>query len=185
MLNQIETHYRANTDRYRIRDEPVNGAYLAIDRGKLTKYAYRMLGNIADAEDAIQDCYERVLRYKDTYRGTSEQDFDNWVFIILARVINRVRQGKSNEPDIVEADDSIHVDEYLIETDTPEESVNLLRWESTFNKLCLKLSQRDVSILQLYFLYGHNMPTVGKILEVNIHTVRRVINENRKLVLGG
>lgn len=185
MLEQIRQHYVANTCRYRIRDEPVNGAYLAIDMGKLNKYAYRMLGNVPDAEDAVQDCYERVLRYKDSYRGSSGLDFDNWVFIILARVINRVRQGKSNEPEIVEADDSIHTDEYLVEAETPEESVSLLRWESTFNHLCLKLSQRDVSILQLYFLYGHGMPVVSELLEVNIHTVRRVVNENRKLIVGG
>lgn len=184
MQTQIETHYKANTDRYRIRDEPVNGAYLAIDRGKLTKYAYRMLGNTWDAEDAVQDCYERVLRYKDTYRGGTALDFDNWVFIILARQVNRIRAGLNNEPEMLEADDSIHVDEYLVEQETPEESVSLLKWEATFNKLCLKLSQRDVSILQLYFLYGHNMPTIGELLEVNIHTVRRVINENRKLVVG-
>lgn len=182
MLAQIEAHYKANTDRLRIRDEPVNGAYLAVDKGKLTRYAYRMLGDPQAAEDAVQDCYERVLRYKDSYKN--DRDFDNWVFIILARVVNRLRAGLTNEPELIEADDSIHIEEYLIEAESPEESVDLLRWEATFNSLCLKLSQRDVSILQLYFLYGHTMPVVAEILEVNIHTVKRVINDNRKLVLG-
>lgn len=183
MLERIEQHYKANTDRYRIRDEPVNGAYLAIDRGKLTKYAYRMLGNIADAEDAVQDCYERVLRYQGSFKEGN--DFDGWVFIILARVINRIRQGKSNEPELVEADDTIHIEEYLVEADTPEDAVTLIRWEQAFNGLCFRLSSRDVSVLELYFLYGHNMPEVSDLLELNIHTVRRIVFENRSMILGG
>ena len=107
------------------------------------------------------------------------------MFIILARVINRIRQGKSNEPELIEADDTIHIEEYLVEADTPEDAVTLIRWEQAFNGLCLRLSSRDVSVLELYFLYGHNMPEVADLLELNIHTVRRIVFENRSIILGG
>lgn len=183
MHAQIEQHYKANADHLRVREEVANGAWLAVTRGKLTKYAYRMLGNWEDAEDAVQDCYERVLRYQGSFKG--DKDFEGWVFIILINVVNNIRAGRTNEPDTIEADDTISSDEYLAPHDTPEESVSLIRWTAAFDKLCLKLSHRDVSILQLYFLYGHTMPDVSEILGVNLHTVRRVIHDNRKIVLGG
>lgn len=183
MQAQIEEHYKNNSDRLRLRDEALNGAYVASIRGKMSKYAYRMLGNWEDAEDAVQDCYERVLRYQTTFKEGS--DFDSWVWIILINVINNIRKGKTNEPTIVEATDNISVDEYLTSSESPEESVTLLKWGKAFDSLSLKLSTRDVSILQLYFLYGHTMPDVSQILDVNIHTIQRVIHENRKSVIGG
>lgn len=184
MSQIIEEHYKQNGDRLRIRDIPMNSAWITPIRGKLVKYAYGKLGSWEDAEDAVHDAYERALRYNKSFKGSPE-DFESWFFIILINVVNDVRAGRTNEPPSIEADDTIGSDEYLVPAETPEEAVSAIRWGNVFNKLCLKLSTRDVSVLQLYFLYGHKAADVADLLSVNLHTVKRILNENRKTVMGG
>ncbi len=182
IVQQIEQHYRLNTDRLRIRDEPLSGAFVAPVRGKLTKYAYRVLGNWEDAEDAVQSCYEKALRYREAFKKGGE--LDSWIFIILANTISTVRSRKSQEPDMEEADDTIGVDEYLIQCETPEDSLELIKWNAVLQRVCFGLSVRDVGILQLYFLYGHTMPGIAELLDLNIHTVKRVVNTHSSKIRG-
>src|SRR3954471_19383239 len=42
-----------------------------------------LLRDAADAEDAVQECYLRALRYFDTFRGT---DIKPWLFAILRNI---------------------------------------------------------------------------------------------------
>ena len=42
-----------------------------------------LLHDAADAEDAVQECYLRALRYFDTFRGT---EIKPWLFAILRNV---------------------------------------------------------------------------------------------------
>jgi RNA polymerase sigma-70 factor (ECF subfamily) len=55
-------------------------------RGPLGRYALRMLGNQADAEDALQDTFIRA--YRSLARCRADQGFGPWVFAIL---VNRCR----------------------------------------------------------------------------------------------
>jgi len=55
-------------------------------RGPLGRYAVRMLGNEADAEDALQDTFIRA--YRSLARCNADQGFGPWVFTIL---VNRCR----------------------------------------------------------------------------------------------
>lgn len=183
MSSVIEQHYKENGDRLRIRDIPMNSAWITPVRGKLTKYAYGKLGNWEDAEEAVHDAYERAIRYHGSFKEGF--DYEAWFFIILINVVNDVRAGRTNEPPSIEADDTIGAEEYLIPAETPEEAVSSLKWANVFNKLCLTLSRRDVSVLELYFLYGHKAVDVAELLNINIHTVKRILNENRKTVMGG
>jgi RNA polymerase sigma-70 factor (ECF subfamily) len=55
-------------------------------RGRLGRYAVRMLGNHADAEDALQETFVRA--YRSLGRCTDPERFGAWVFGIL---VNRCR----------------------------------------------------------------------------------------------
>jgi len=55
-------------------------------RDRLARYATRMLGNSADAEDALQDAFVRGYRY--LARCTDPERFGAWLFGIL---VNRCR----------------------------------------------------------------------------------------------
>jgi len=51
-------------------------------RGHLTSIAYRMLGTLQDAEDAVQETYLRYLRAKDS----EIRDLRAWLTRTIARI---------------------------------------------------------------------------------------------------
>jgi len=55
-------------------------------RDRLGRYAFRMLGNVADAEEAVQDAF--VRGYRSLGRCTDAERFGPWLFGIL---VNRCR----------------------------------------------------------------------------------------------
>src|SRR6266536_2958648 len=66
-------------------------------RAHLRSVAYRMLGSLADADDAVQDAWLRVSR-----AGTAEvENFGGWLTTIVARVclnMLRLRNHRAEEP---------------------------------------------------------------------------------------
>ncbi|MGQ7295824.1 RNA polymerase subunit sigma-70 [Quadrisphaera sp. KR29] len=64
----------------------VDGADLQLEgfRGELTGYCYRMLGSLADAEDAVQDAMVRAWRHAGSLRDPSAQR--GWLYRIATRV---------------------------------------------------------------------------------------------------
>src|SRR6202047_770534 len=60
----------------------------------LARYLMR---NVADAEDAVQECYLRALRHFDSYRGPAMKP---WLLTILRNVCNAefARRGRQEAP---------------------------------------------------------------------------------------
>lgn len=85
-------------------------ALVARYRGRLGRYAVHLLGNSADAEDAVQEAFVRAYRALD--RCTAPERFGAWLFQILVnrcRTIGgqrarRERVVTANEAALAEAD---------------------------------------------------------------------------------
>src|SRR5271166_5626733 len=54
-----------------------------------------LLGNAADADDAVQECYLRAYRHFDTYRGPQIKP---WLFAILRNVCHSARARAASAP---------------------------------------------------------------------------------------
>jgi RNA polymerase sigma-70 factor (ECF subfamily) len=184
MKNLIEEHFIANKDRLRVRDEPVNGSWIAINRGKLTAYANRRLQNWEDAEDAVQESYSRALQFIPSFNKSL--DFDNWFFIVLTNVVNDMIRNKGSAPEMVEADDNtLTSEEFIAPAEEPFHFMLYSEQDQRMSKVCSQLSDRDASILSLYYSYGHSAPGIATLLGVNIATVNRVIFVNKGRILKG
>jgi RNA polymerase sigma factor (sigma-70 family) len=57
-------------------------------------YARYLMRNVADAEDAVQECYLRALRHFDTFRGSAMKP---WLLAILKNVCNAEFARRSNK----------------------------------------------------------------------------------------
>lgn len=184
MMNSlIEEYYNQTKDRLRVREEASNGSWLAINRGKLVVHAYRRLHNWEDAEDAVQEAFTRSLTFASSFK--EGERLENWLYIVLSNVIRQMLRNKSSAPEMIEADDdNINSDEILTEAEQPFHLVVLEQHEEKLAAICRSMSDRDGSILVLYFKYGHTAPAVGQLLGVELHTVHRVIQENRRRIKG-
>src|SRR5947207_2067336 len=70
------------------------------NRGRLRAVAYRMLGSQAEADDAVQEAYLRLMR-ADT---TGVDNFAGWLTTIVARVsLDMLRERKSRREVPVDA----------------------------------------------------------------------------------
>ena len=72
-------------------EAPVDGsrraeveAALALHRSELTGYCYRMLGSVAEAEDAVQDTLLRAWRASDSFEGRAA--VRSWLYRIATNV---------------------------------------------------------------------------------------------------
>lgn len=60
---------------------------------ELTSFCYRMLGSIADADDAVQEAYIRVWKNWSSFR--QESSYKTWVYRIASNIcLDKLRQAK-------------------------------------------------------------------------------------------
>ena len=89
-----------------------------------------LLHNVADAEDAVQECYLRALRHFDSYRGPAMKP---WLFAILRNVCNAEFARRSKLPlpaDDAEADDSDDAVPIWQEAQPSPETEMLRQWDA-------------------------------------------------------
>lgn len=82
-------------------------------RPRLTRIAHRMLGSVADAEDAVQDAWLRVSR-------AGDQDVDNvagWLTTVTSRVCLNMLRARSTRQ---ETDYDEGLPDPIVDTATPE-----------------------------------------------------------------
>src|ERR1051326_534839 len=82
-------------------DERNLAAQFEADRAHLTRVAYRMLGSLAEAEDAVQEGWLRLSR--DGAEGVG--NLTGWLTTVVARMsLDMLRKRKSRREEPVEPD---------------------------------------------------------------------------------
>ncbi|HEX7265664.1 MAG TPA: sigma-70 family RNA polymerase sigma factor [Candidatus Dormibacteraeota bacterium] len=90
-------------------------------RGHLRAVAYRMLGSLAEADDAVQDAWLRASRAD----GAAVENMRGWLTAIVARVsLNMLRTRKTHSEESLDA----HLPDFVVSSDAslqPEEEALL------------------------------------------------------------
>jgi RNA polymerase sigma-70 factor (ECF subfamily) len=97
-----------------------------------------LLHDTADAEDAVQECYLRALRYFDTFRGSA---IKSWLFAILRNVCQGEFARRSG---------ALHYSDHALdgETDEDENAVRPLWQEPQMSPETEVLQQRDAETIR-------------------------------------
>jgi RNA polymerase sigma factor (sigma-70 family) len=83
------------------------------ERGRLRAVAYRMLGSLADADDAVQETWLRLARAE----SRDVQNLPGWLTTVLARIcldMLRSRRARREEPL------DVHVPDPIVSLDAPD-----------------------------------------------------------------
>jgi RNA polymerase sigma-70 factor (ECF subfamily) len=130
--------------------------------------ARRLVGRDADAWDAVQEVFHRMLTHHQDFRGEARPI--TWLYRITTNVsLNLVRSRRLREPvpDGLEAPDGVSGNEAL-------ETRNLLEaWQRG-------LTEREQEVATLLFIDGLTQDEVAEVLGLSRKTINREVAELRE-----
>lgn len=138
---------------------------------RMKSTAWNHLGNISDAEDAVQETFLKIHRAAGTYTG--EASFATWVFRILVNTcydILRRRKRRIDEAPIDELPDAV-------ESAAP--SVDDAK-RMTLVKLLRELPEQRRSVFTLFEIEGLSHAEIGEILGITEGNSKWILFATRK-----
>jgi RNA polymerase sigma-70 factor, ECF subfamily len=114
-------------------------------------YARHLMRNVADAEDAAQECYLRALNHFDSYRGPAMKP---WLLTILRNVCYAefARRNKQPQPTDPDSQDMIEAEQPMWQEPEPSAEAEMIRRadDATIRRLVAGLPDvfREVIVLR-------------------------------------
>ena len=164
---------------------------------KALNFAYRMLRDLNEAEDAVQEAFLRVFDKIHTFHGNSS--FSTWFYTILNNICLDMLRKRARGGDVVsitQASSDDHEYELQIE-DTADGPFELLQKKSALklvDKALSKVSDEHRAVIVMRDINGLEYEEIAKILNVSLGTVksrisrarlalRKILEENKELFL--
>lgn len=144
MNNQmIEEHYKANFN-------------------KIVKGISRMVGSVSDAEDIVQNAYERALRY-DIRPLTN---FDGWFYIVCKNCARDFMRDNRMQPEV-------EFDEFDFPSSTHRVSIPHLKM--SIAKMLEKKGETARDIISLMAFRGLSPKEIYQLTSYSAHTIRQTL----------
>lgn len=154
-------------------------------QNKIYHLAYRMLGNIHEAEDVVQETFLRV--YNNLGRFDPSQKFSTWIYRIGTNLcIDHLRKRKRKSSLSLDANlyDSDHVDGHnLMPTDEAEQPENRLILSETKRQVreaVDNLPEQYKSIVILRYLHDMSLQEVSEVLDMPVTTIKTRLHRARE-----
>ena len=125
---------------------------------RMKSIAYNHLGNIADAEDAVQETFLKAHRAAATYSG--EAAFSTWLYRILVNTCyDHLRKRKRHPEDTIIDDEGVTFDWHA---ETVDDAKRL-----TLRKLLADLPEQRRTVFTLFEIEGMSHAEIGSILGIS------------------
>ncbi|MBQ4515278.1 MAG: sigma-70 family RNA polymerase sigma factor [Clostridia bacterium] len=150
---------------------------------KIVNLAYRMLGNMADAEDAAQDIFVRVFR---SISGFNEQAaFSTWIYRIATNVCLDIlrKKKRQNEQNTISIHRGEENDEYELPIEdnqpSPYEQAQKSAAMKALEKALNQLGDEQKMVIILRDINGLSYEEIAEITNCTLGTVKSRINRSR------
>jgi len=142
-------------------------------KDRLFRFAFRLLRNVQEAEDILQDGFIRAFRYMKDYR--SEGSLEGWLRrIMVTTALNFLKSQKHfrEEQDVADV------------ADQSDEEVNALQRMETAElvQLIQQLSPGYRTVLNLFAVEGYSHKEIGELLGIGESTSRSQYTRARQLL---
>ncbi|HEX5451565.1 MAG TPA: sigma-70 family RNA polymerase sigma factor [Candidatus Limnocylindrales bacterium] len=172
------TDDRASTD-----DRAWLAQQFEAQRGRLRAVAYRMLGSMAEADDAVQDAWLRVSRAD----SSDVENLGGWLTTIVARLcLDRLRSRAARPEESLE----VHVPDPVVtsaddDTGNPEREAELADSIGLAMLVVLeRLSPPERLAFVLHDTFGLRFDDIGRILDRSPVAARQLASRARRRVRG-
>lgn len=147
---------------------------------QLFNFAFRMLKNREDAEDALQETYLKVYKSLNSFEGNSS--FKTWLYRITTNVcLDMLRKQKRQTHQSLNTTDEDGEHEISIpdETYSPEISAKKSAAMDVLKKAMDNLNEEHKIAITLRDINGLSYEEIAEAMEINVGTVKSRINRAR------
>ena len=135
--------------------------------------AYRILGNVEDAEDIAQEVFLRVYTALPRFRGDSK--FSVWLYSIVSNICMTQRKKHSRDTIVVNAlrdEDMVYSQPADSMEDNPARIVECREVSARIRKLVAALPAQYSTVITLRYLQGCTYTEIAEILKIPMGTVK-------------
>ena len=137
-----------------------------------------LLRHVADAEDAVQECYLRALRHFDTFRGGPIRP---WLFAILRNVCFAARQQRrAGEPQDAAEEDAVPL--WSEAAPTPETQMLRSHDDATIRRLIGALPEDFREVIVLREINDLSYREIAEIIGAPVGTVMSRLARGRAML---
>ena len=137
--------------------------------------AYRICGNMQDAEDVVQESYLKAYRNLHSFRSDSK--FSTWLYRIVYNTA--VTQAKTQ---MWRGNKEAAIEEVSLPADnTPEIDINEMERKEIVAEVMQKMPAGDALLLTLYYLEENSVKEIANITGLNEPNVKVKLFRARKL----
>ncbi len=158
-------------------------ALVSLHEQKAVNFAYRMLKDTHEAEDAAQEAFLRAFDKINTFRENST--FSTWFFTILNNICLDMLRKRSRSADTVSIykNDS-NDDEYELQIEDtsagPYDALQKKEMQSALEQALTQLSDEHRAVILLRDINDFDYEEIAKALNISLGTVKSRISRARK-----
>jgi RNA polymerase sigma-70 factor (ECF subfamily) len=150
--------------------EACNALFSMYNR-RIFNTAYRILGEEASAEDALQETLLNIYRGLSNFRGESK--FSTWISRITVNVcLGMLRRGKNKPTTDLEEDLASEIPAAVTPNTDPLEHTSLEELRSLIDLTFEKMSRKQGVVVRLHDLEGNTIQEISRIIGCPLGTVK-------------
>ena len=124
---------------------------------RMKSIAYNHLGNVSDAEDAVQETFLKVHRAASTYNG--ESAFTTWMYRVLINTCYDALRRRQRRIQSTSMDDAMPVERAGVSVDDAK--------RMTLRKMLAELPEQRRTVFTLFEIEGLSHAEIGQILNIS------------------
>ncbi len=157
--------------RCRKNDPDAHSQFFSLYYRKIFNTAFRILGEEASAEDALQETLLNVYRGLDTFRGDSK--ISTWISRITVNVcLGMIRKGKNRQFVDIEDESARELPAAVTPENDPLEHASLEELRDVVEETFARMTGKQAVVVRLHDMEGHTIQEIAREIHCPVGTVK-------------
>lgn len=158
-------------DRCRMQDPEAYNEFYSLYNRRILNTAYRILGEEASAEDALQETLLNVYRGISNFRGDSK--VSTWISRITVNVcLGMLRRGKNWQLIDIEDESTGELPAALTSDTDPMEHASQEELRALVEESFARMTGKQADVVRLHDMEGHTIQEIAQIIHCPAGTVK-------------